>query len=245
MVESEPRTPAHLPGAHTPVNSVFLLQWSISTSLGWTLVHPLLQRYVLEAGWIFLTAVVPLVALSSLGAVLVRWRRRREPRWRTVVDNTLWALVILLAMLIGQAGSLAGVFQWLVLRPYVPRGIHWVLASAAGALLALQISNVLIASTLVYLALEGALLGTMQWLVLRRQIYGAGWWISASTLGWLIGALVIFPGWTLGDGVGNKLSEHMALIVFHIIPPALGGLMCGLVTGVALLMLLKRTRVAA
>ena len=245
MVESDSTKPARLPQMGKAVKGLFVLQWSIATALGWIFAHPLLQRYVLEAGWIFLTTVVPLVALVTFVAVLVQWRRRRQPRWRMVVYNTLWALVILVALLIGQAGSVAAVFQWLILRPYVSRGIHWVPASAAGALLGLQIRGSLIASNLVYLILEGALLATVQWLVLRRQVVRAGWWIPTSALGWLIGALVIFPGWTLWDGVHDKLNEEMARILFHVIPPALAGLACGVVTGIALFLLLKRSRVAA
>ncbi len=39
-------------------------------------------------------------------------------------------------------------------------------------------------------AIGGAALGVSQWLVLRRQLARAGWWIVASTLGWAVGVVV-------------------------------------------------------
>ena len=36
-------------------------------------------------------------------------------------------------------------------------------------------------------AIGGAVLGVLQWLVLRRQLARAGWWIEASTVGWAVG----------------------------------------------------------
>ncbi|MCH8878142.1 MAG: hypothetical protein IIA89_15215 [Chloroflexi bacterium] len=43
----------------------------------------------------------------------------------------------------------------------------------------------------------------MQWLVLRRQVSWAGWWVAANLAGWAIGALVNLPlglasGWIVG-----------------------------------------------
>ena len=34
------------------------------------------------------------------------------------------------------------------------------------------------------------MLGVLQWLVLRRQVARAGWWVLASTVGWIVGGLV-------------------------------------------------------
>ena len=48
----------------------------------------------------------------------------------------------------------------------------------------------------------------MQWLVLRRQVSWAGWWVLANGAGWTVGALAnlplgnfsgsLFPGWSVG-----------------------------------------------
>ena len=35
--------------------------------------------------------------------------------------------------------------------------------------------------------MTGAAVGVMQWLVLRREVSGAGWWVLASIVGWVGG----------------------------------------------------------
>ena len=37
------------------------------------------------------------------------------------------------------------------------------------------------------IALGGILTGVLQWLVLRRQVARAGWWVLATTVGWVVG----------------------------------------------------------
>ena len=50
-------------------------------------------------------------------------------------------------------------------------------------------------------ALYGTVAGLMQWLVLRRQVARAGWWVLACTLGWVVavpvGDLGGPPGWAV------------------------------------------------
>ncbi len=51
----------------------------------------------------------------------------------------------------------------------------------------------------------GAVLGAMQWLVLRRQIYGVGWrWILATTVGSTIGQSIVF---IVGSANNNYVSS--------------------------------------
>jgi hypothetical protein len=43
----------------------------------------------------------------------------------------------------------------------------------------------------------------MQWLVLRRRIASAGWWVLASIVGWVIGiAVFLAVGWFVAWAVG-------------------------------------------
>ncbi len=92
-------------------------------------------------------------------------------------------------------GAVVGLLQWLVLRERVaiPRG-RWVLVTAGGWVIPLlpgflsggeaglglgfAISAVVGLST-------GAIVGLLQWLVLRRHLPQAGWWIGANAIGWL------------------------------------------------------------
>lgn len=80
-------------------------------------------------------------------------------------------------------------------------------------------------------AMGGALLGAMQWCVLRRKYSWAGWWIPATALGWAVGepmGQAVFRGLN-APGVG--LSG--ALVYLGIGGVALG-LVNGAITGVAL-----------
>lgn len=107
------------------------------------------------------------------------------------------------------AGILVGVLQWLVLRKKVARSGWWVLTSFGAAavfgILVFGIGTVnadvgWIAGT----GLFGTVAGVLQWLVLKRQIQGAGWWVLASTVGWIVGIPVgEMVGWNgLGAAYG-------------------------------------------
>ena len=52
-------------------------------------------------------------------------------------------------------------------------------------------------------ALGGTVLGVPQWLVLRRQVARASWWVLASTVGWVVGGFLsgAFEGGVVGRAV--------------------------------------------
>ena len=130
-----------------------------------------------------------------------------------------------------------GVSQWLVLRQRLTGAGWWVLASAAAGtviFLALTIgySESLSFGTLlryaVVMALSGAVVGILQWLVLRGKVSRAGWWVLASTVGWGFGMTVsrVIPwGGTDEDS---------------LLPLAVTGAVMGAVTGAALVWLLRQ-----
>ena len=70
-------------------------------------------------------------------------------------------------------------------------------------------------------ALFGGLLGFLQWLVLRRQVQNAYWWIIATILGWSIGA-------ALGDGIKAALGSEAPIEL------VIGFLVSTVVTAIAL-----------
>ncbi len=97
-------------------------------------------------------------------------------------------------------GAMTGVLQWLVLRGRVSKAGWWILASIPagyGIFLAgdIGIEESLNFGTLLssigVVALGGAVAGILQWLVLRRQVSRAGWWVLASTVGWALGVTVM------------------------------------------------------
>jgi peptidoglycan/LPS O-acetylase OafA/YrhL len=58
------------------------------------------------------------------------------------------------------------------------------------------------------LFLMGVSIGTAQWVLLRRRLPRAGWWIAANVLGWGLLALI-----TSGNGV-----DQYVLFIFGLLP---------------------------
>ena len=81
--------------------------------------------------------------------------------------------------------------------------------------------------------LFGILSGILPWLVLRRQVARAGWWVPAHLLGSLV-----------GGAMGIVAFHAMALIGFYQFPWAAAGAMfgagLGAVTGITLVWLLRQ-----
>lgn len=119
-------------------------------------------------------------------------------------------------------GTLVGVLQWLVVRRYVTRAHRWVLVSmGAIAVVGVVIFGVGVVDPelgwISGVSLFGTMVGVLQWVVLREQIPRAGWWVLASTTGWI-------AGMPIGDSVG---------------PPGLGATY-GAITATALVWLLRQ-----
>jgi hypothetical protein len=134
--------------------------------------------------------------------------------WGWIVGRILFPAIYLVAAGVGVA-----VFQWLVLQRRFSRSWRWPAYTAAGwtagALLALGLGQ-LEASFAAGLLL-GATAGLAQWLILRREVRWAAWWIPISAVGWSTG-----------------LSMALA--------PLLAGVLAGAVTGIALMLLLSYPR---
>jgi len=131
-------------------------------------------------------------------------------------------------------GAVVGVLQWLVLRRRVSKAGWWILASTAGLAVAFAVVYLAVAygspgdlDDVAAMALGGAVMGTLQWLVLRRQVSRAGWWVLASTVGWgLCGAVA-----AAGDDAEGMIA-FVSLVG--------GGVVLGAVTGAALVWLLRQ-----
>ncbi|MCZ6530531.1 MAG: hypothetical protein O6949_09435, partial [Chloroflexi bacterium] len=84
--------------------------------------------------------------------------------------------------------------------------IWWVLASFVGWAVSFAVAGAVLGAVLeavaaavgfavaaaVGMAVAGASLGIAQWLVLRRQVSRAGWWVGASSVGLAVGFVVGF-----------------------------------------------------
>jgi hypothetical protein len=118
-----------------------------------------------------------------------------------------FALPGLLAAAIGVA---LGILQWLVLRSLFERAGWWILASGAGWAMGFVAVTYLLPEEVVVLqgVLLGAGIGVAQWIVLRRWVPGAYWWIPMSALGWAVGPILgpLLVGGVVGAATGFSLE---------------------------------------
>ena len=144
-------------------------------------------------------------------------------------------------------GAVGGFMQWLVLRRQIAAAGWWVLASTLGFAIApiaaiagvMAMSQVMsldgnpMAAPILLGVLFGVLSAIMPWLVLRRQLARAGWWVPAHLLGSLV-----------GGAMGIVAFHVMALIGFYQFPWAAAGAMfgagLGAITGITLVWLLRQ-----
>jgi hypothetical protein len=120
-------------------------------------------------------------------------------------------------------GLLTGILQYTLLRRYVPKMGGWVLATMAGCLLGFFTMTILLRifesafltlwnGALAFATIGGAI-GLSQWVLLRRRIPKAGWWILASMLGWGLAVL--------GRLTAVRNSSALAQLLTAMISPAI------------------------
>jgi len=124
------------------------------------------------------------------------------------------------AVRMAVGGASVGIAQWLVLRQQVSRAGWWVLASSVGLGVGLLVvfgvspRGFVVAEAVAFAVrgvVGGAVGGIAQWLVLRRQVSRAGWWVLASIVGFAVTLAVAGTvggtqnrvgavGWAVGGG---------------------------------------------
>jgi hypothetical protein len=135
--------------------------------------------------------------------------------------------------------TLPGFLHWLILRRWFPRAGWWVLASGAGSLLGYLVTGwgLGVADTQgettfarfavpASMAVAGAAVGTLQWVVLRRWVSRAGWWVLASSISWVVAEYAYL-----------KLTR--ASDVRLLLGAAVSGALSGAITGLTLVGLMR------
>jgi hypothetical protein len=174
------------------------------------------DKWTLWLRWMGANAFAELLGLGMTFAV-VAWVF-------SVMGNQAGTIAVLASFLIAAASgaieaTLVGLAQWWAMHPWFPAITRrdWWLATLVGALLAYVLGY--LPSTLMSLgesasqsqateppqwlvlllaaglgAVAGAVLSFAQWLVLRKRVPRAGWWVPANILAWLVGMPIIFWG---------------------------------------------------
>jgi hypothetical protein len=147
---------------------------------------------------------------------------------------------LLVYIFVPAIGLLTGSLQYGLLRRYLPRMGWWMPATllgyALGLLLTLLLREALISSgtaaafyqssaqnvSFVFLGLS---IGMAQWLLLRRRLPRAGWWIVANVVGWGLLALIIggmlglFGIMALGLLPSSVTAVMLGLLMNQLPPP--------------------------
>lgn len=194
--------------------------------------------------WIGVCAVGELVGVPL--AMLIG----TAPIWTSAPADHIWGTVSLIAagaLAGGVNGAVVGGLQWLALRRPLRRlsGWRWTLATAVPWALVLGMSGPLrlgqgtderlLGELLLLGLLVGALLGGAQWLVLRRLLPQAAWWILVSLVAWLLGLCVLLAGASL---LPPGFSLWALLLVSSVTGLVLGSLV-GAVSGLVLVALVR------
>lgn len=87
----------------------------------------------------------------------------------------------------------------------------------------------------------GALLSFAQWLVLRKHVRGAGIWLPANMVAWLLGMPVIF--WAIDQA--QKLNSSYQAVAFTAVALLVVGAVVGAVHGLALVRLAVKNQAKA
>lgn len=195
--------------------SVSILK-AVGLWLAWTLV----TTVGIAGGWM-LSLWVELFGPASEEAILL---------WLLVGPLISWPVIGLcqLTMLGSRIKSKAG---WVLLS-----GLAWIIAFvilllALNALLGAERRFSMHPALLGTIAglLIGAVFGSLQWLILRRSVASAGWWILASVIGWVL-CLLLFE-YLVRLPLPIEDQSKMALLLIA------GASMVGMVTGLGYLWL--------
>jgi hypothetical protein len=173
------------------------LGWTLTNAAGWLIGFGLMDYVMRGLGWF--TDTTPLVAqgaIYTIGAtILALWQ------WlplRSRVDHpTTWVAATMLGFIAGWSGY-----------RLIEFGLYRLVGEES------------IIGFILLFALIGFTVGLAQWLVLRKVLVQAGWWIMANVIGWALGTLAI-------------VVQQFGLITFY----TTFGLVSGVITGLCLVQL--------
>lgn len=206
----------------TNIGTGVWLQWVLASMLGFAVGAAM--------GNAVANSIPPMVCTQSFSDSLID-RLTNFPCILQTLDLDLALIVVIL----GLAG---GFMQWLVLRRRIAGTGWWVPASTLGLPVALVIAVGAmrlggIPSPILLGVLFGVVSGILPWLVLRRQLAQAGWWVPAHLLGSLV-----------GGAMGIVAFHAVSLIGFYQLVWAAAGAMfgagLGAITGITLVWLLRQ-----
>lgn len=160
---------------------------------------PKLPGWLFAPAWILVTGLsVPIafyLTLAILGRVIAAIGEIIYVNGvRHITDDYL-----LIYIFVPLIGLVTGALQYALLGQRLSRMGWWVLATVGGWLLGMLLvalpgwlgwTDAFLKNLDLILVVMGLAIGAVQWLLLRRRLPRAGWWVAASLAGWGLLALV-------------------------------------------------------
>jgi hypothetical protein len=209
--------------------------------------------------WVLANTIGEVIGIGAATAIGVALARIIETTMGAFAGLAMAGVMIAVGTF---EGVVVGVAQWLVLRRPIPNMSRraWLFATAIGAFVAwtlgmipstvMSMSSAPSASSPPFEEMSGVvmwglaavmglglgpILGIPQWLVLRRYVQKAGWWIPANAGAWALGMPIIF----IGAGLVPADGFSAAVVVIGLATGAAAGAVVGAVHGLALIWLLR------
>jgi len=209
----------------------FGIRWVLLTVAGWAIGLPL--------GFVLVPVAGLIIGLHEGSDSIIL---------KLGLDNA--ALFIVVA-------AVVSLMQWLALRRVIQRAGFWVLASIIGFTISSSIHGVVchfygypddlglppgaLVWTLAFI-LGGTLTGLLQQRILRHQVRWSGWWVPASAAGWGLSVIgLAIACFVLPTGRKGP-APFVLLLIRELIVPTIGTVLLGIVTGWALIWLLRQPK---
>ena len=136
-----------------------------------------------------------------------------------------WIMATTLGWLIGNiffkgipiiiSGVLIAALQWAVLFKRIQKAWQWIVLSTLGWIGGYIFSVLFLPNmSLLVGPMLGGAVGVMQWLLLRKEVHWAGWWILISILAWTTG-LTFMPGALTSGSLPGALTGLTLVILFR------------------------------
>jgi hypothetical protein len=147
--------------------------------------------------------------------------------WFFWIMATTWGWLVGSLLLTGMArlsaGLFVGIFQWLILQSRLRQAWRWIVATGVGWIVGYLLAFFLLPQELSFFEgmLIGLTTGIAQWMILRREIHWAGWWIIFSIIGWTTG-ITLLPGIFLTGTIAGALTGLCLEILLRYPKPGPG-----------------------
>lgn len=112
-------------------------------------------------------------------------------------------------------GLALGILQWFILQYRILQPWRWILATMLGWTLEAMILFIAIPNSMGFITglMIGLTTGSAQWLILHREVYWAGWWITINVVDWTI-SMALLPGFlSTGAMAGAIIGFAMELLL--------------------------------